>query len=491
MGGNVSSAMKPFSMISAVTKTNRGIGFKNTLPWHYKEDLSHFSKITTTTTDPNKINAVIMGRNTWESLPEKYRPLPKRMNIVLSRKDLIYHMAMDPNTNNMFFSYDDYHVCTSLNKTLEVLAKNPNIEQAFVIGGQQVYEEGISRCDKIYLTEIDDTKKPFECDRFFPEIPMYYRVVEKLQSKTSPLIFKTYQDLRHKNSEEMQYMNLLTEIMEKGEERIDRTGTGTIGLFGKQLTFDLRDDVLPLLTTKRVWYKGVIEELLFFLRGDHDNKKLQAKGVHIWDGNTSREYLDKYNKQHIETDDLGLAYGVQWRAAGAPLKGINADYRGKGIDQIQYCIDLIRNNPKSRRILFHAWNVQQLNDMSLVPCHLMYQFYVSQEEGTLSCMMTQRSVDVFLGLSFNIASVATLTRLIAKVCNLKPGKIVLNLGDTHIYKNHLEQVKEQLDRPTLYFPKLKIIPELNSIEDIEKLAYEDFELEGYYPLPAIKAKMAI
>lgn len=283
---------------------------------------------------------------------------------------------------------------------------------------------------------------------------------------------------------------MLREILQSGEVHSDRTGTGTRSVFGRQLRFDIRNGVFPLLTTKKTFFRGIVEELLFFLRGDHDNRKLQAKGVHIWDGNTSREGLDKNGLTHLQTHDLGLAYGVQWRAAGAELGDIDTDYRGKGIDQIRNVIDLLRNDPNSRRIIINAWNVPQLEDMALPPCHALYQFYVNNQN-ELSCMMYQRSVDLFLGNPFNIASTALLTRILAKVSGLEPGEIIISMGNTHIYENHLDQVKRQLERIPLKFPTLDIAKPLNSIEDIEALQFEDFDLKDYHCWPGIKAPMAV
>ena len=198
----------------------------------------------------------------------------------------------------------------------------------------------------------------------------------------------------------------------------------------------------------------------------------------------------KANNKRLEEHDLGLAYGVQWRGAGAPLGNIDEDYRGKGVDQIQEVIDLLKKDPDSRRIIINAWNVPYLKDMALVPCHIMYQFNVKNGK-YLNCMMTQRSADMFLGEPFNIASTAVLTRIMAQVVGLLPGEIIINLGDAHIYKNHIEQVKTQLERIPMHFPSLTISKTLDNIEDIENLQFEDFILKDYNSWPAIKAKMAV
>lgn len=500
-------AKKSFSLIGAATKTSNGIGYKNTLPWsgtvEGKEDLNYFSKITTTLTTPTtsvpqRKNVVIMGKNTWMSIPKKYRPLPGRCNVVISKSlgtgvgknsdgALIYN-SLD-NALNSVYNNNFHGTCKYTDEPI-----GSKIDKVFVIGGEQLYKEAIDRpdCKYVYLTEIDDTNSPYVCDTFFPKLPSYFKLQSETSGKTTDkLKFRVYKNLSDVTSEEYHYLNLLREIRNNGEVRGDRTGTGTVSLFGRQLRFNLKGGVLPLMTTKKTYYRGVVEELLFFLRGDHDNRKLQRQKVHIWDGNTSREYLDKYNKKHIEENDLGLAYGVQWRAAGAQLESIDTDYRGKGVDQLAEVIDLIKRDPQSRRIIINAWNVPQLNDMSLVPCHMIYQFYVSQTNKTLNCMMTQRSADMFLGVPFNIASTATLVHILAKIAGLTPGEIVINLGDAHIYSNHIDQVDTQLSRTPLHFPKLEITKQLDTIEDIENLEYSDFNVIDYYSHPGIKAKMAV
>jgi dihydrofolate reductase/thymidylate synthase len=474
--------MKKFSVIGAMCKKNRGIGWKNTLPWTKtnsgKEDMKYFTKVTSF----SKKNAVIMGRNTWESIPKKYRPLSGRHNFVVSRSkgsDIGKYVQ-----GAWFFKSLDRTLDSIYNNKLEKL----DIDNAFVIGGQQLYEEAIQRkdCEKIFLTEIEKT---YKCDTFFPTLPPEFKVTKETFGKTSSAKFLVYQNMADPDSEEYRYLELLKEILKDGETSNDRTGTGIKSIFGKQLCFSIENGTIPLITTKKTFFRGIVEELLFFLRGEHDNRKLQEKNVHIWDGNTSREYLDRSQKQHIQTNDLGLAYGVQWRAAGAKLGDIDTDYRGKGIDQVANVIDLIKNNPTSRRMIINAWNVPQLKDMALVPCHTMYQFYVSQ--GKLSCMMTQRSADMFLGVPFNIASTATLTHILAKTTGLKTGDIIINFGNAHVYNNHTKQVLRQLERKPMKFPTLKINKELNNITDIEKLEFKDFELSKYHCHPGIKAQMAI
>ena len=262
-----------------------------------------------------------------------------------------------------------------------------------------------------------------------------------------------------------QYLELLKRITTEGVGKEDRTGTGTISVFGHQMRFNLEDG-FPLLTTKKLHLKSIIHELLWFLKGDTNVKYLQENGVRIWN-----EWAD-------ENGDLGHVYGYQWRSW--------PDYNGGHIDQISEVIDQIKNNPNSRRIIVNAWNVADLGNMNLPPCHMFFQFYVA--DGKLSLQMYQRSADTFLGVPFNIASYALLLMMVAQVTGLKPGEFIHTTGDTHLYLNHLEQVELQLSREPRALPKMKINPDVKSIFDFK---YEDFELVDYDPHPHIKGVVAV
>ena len=262
-----------------------------------------------------------------------------------------------------------------------------------------------------------------------------------------------------------QYLDLLRHIRENGVMKEDRTGTGTQSVFGYQMRFNLSDG-FPLLTTKKVHLKSIIHELLWFISGDTNIKYLKDNGVTIWD-----EWAD-------ENGDLGPVYGHQWRSWPAP--------DGRSIDQLSQVVDMIKNNPDSRRLLVSAWNPGEVDKMSLPPCHCLFQFYVAN--GKLSCQLYQRSADVFLGVPFNIASYALLTMMIAQVCGLEPGEFIHTTGDTHIYRNHFEQVALQLSREPRALPTMRLNPEVKSIFDFK---YEDFTLEGYDPWPVIKAPVAV
>lgn len=296
-----------------------------------------------------------------------------------------------------------------------------------------------------------------------------------------------------------QYHDLLRRIKEEGVVKGDRTGTGTKSVFGHQMRFDLSEG-FPLLTTKKVFLKGIIHELLWFLAGDTNIKYLVDNGVHIWDNDAYRYYNELCIREGVlpvameeflraaqegidspieryRFGDLNHVYGYQWRSWPRP--------NGEAIDQIAEAVELIKHNPNSRRIIVSAWNVADVEKMALPPCHSLFQFYVA--EGKLSCMLYQRSADTFLGVPFNIASYALLTMMMAQVCGLEAGEFVHTLGDTHLYLNHFEQVEEQLSRTPRPLPKMRINPEVKSIFDFK---YEDFTLEDYDPYPTIKAPMS-
>ena len=262
-----------------------------------------------------------------------------------------------------------------------------------------------------------------------------------------------------------QYLDLMRHVQTHGHQKSDRTGTGTMSVFGYQMRFDLAQG-FPLVTTKKCHLKSIIHELLWFLQGSTNIKYLKDNGVSIWD-----EWAD-------ENGNLGPVYGYQWRSWPTP--------DGRHIDQIAQVVEQIKNNPDSRRLIVSAWNVADVDKMKLPPCHAFFQFYVA--DGKLSCQLYQRSADIFLGVPFNIASYALLTMMVAQVCGLKPGDFVHTLGDAHLYLNHMEQTREQLSRQPRVLPVMNINPDVKSIFDFK---FEDFSLEGYDPHPAIRAPVAV
>ncbi|KAB2042897.1 hypothetical protein ES319_D02G249300v1 [Gossypium barbadense] len=514
--GNVQpEPRRTYQTVVAATK-DWGIGKDGKLPWKLPSDLKFFKDVTLTTSDSGKKNAVIMGRKTWESIPLQYRPLPGRLNVVLTRSGS-FDIATAENVV----------ICGSMTSALELLAASPyclSIEKVFVIGGGQIFRESLNSagCDAIHITEIETS---IECDTFMPAIdssvfqPWYssFPVVEnnirycftsyvrvrtsavehfsqdcdqvldnKLDSSKFEIQnFSFLPKMIFEKHEEYMYLNMIQDIISEGNLKGDRTGTGTLSKFGCQMRFNLRK-TFPLLTTKKVFWRGVVEELLWFISGSTNAKVLQEKGIHIWDGNASREFLDSIGLTDREEGDLGPVYGFQWRHFGARYTDMHADYTGQGFDQLLDVIDKIKNNPNDRRIILSAWNPSDLKLMALPPCHMFAQFYVAN--GELSCQMYQRSCDMGLGVPFNIASYALLTCMIAHVCDLVPGDFIHVLGDTHVYSTHVRPLQEQLQKLPKPFPILKINPEKNNIDSF---VASDFKLIGYDPHKKIEMKMAV
>lgn len=312
------------------------------------------------------------------------------------------------------------------------------------------------------------------------------------------------------NPAEQAYLDLCRRIIEEGEHRPDRTGTGTKSLFAPpQLRFDLSNDSFPLLTTKKVFTKAIIHELLWFVSGCTDGKKLSEKGVKIWEGNGSREYLDSLGLTDRREGDLGPVYGFQWRHFGAKYVNCDTDYSGQGIDQLQEIIKRLKTNPYDRRIIMSAWNPSDFTKMALPPCHVFCQFYVNfpttespdsnsgkqakvSGKPKLSCLMYQRSCDMGLGVPFNIASYALLTKMIAHVVDMDCGEFIHTMGDSHVYLDHIDALKEQMNRVPKAFPQIVIKSERQSeITSIDDFKFEDFEIKNYDPYGPIKMKMSV
>ncbi|XP_050267513.1 bifunctional dihydrofolate reductase-thymidylate synthase-like isoform X1 [Quercus robur] len=499
---------RTYQVVVAATR-DMGIGKDGKLPWRLPSDLKFFKELTMTTSDPGKKNAVVMGRKTWESIPPKYRPLPGRLNVVLTRSG-----------NFDIATAEDVVTCGNIPSALKLLAESPyslSIERVFIIGGGQILRETLNapQCAAIHITEIETS---IECDTFIPTVdfsvfqPWYsslplvenniqYSFASYVRVRSSPIEahasrskdsnkfeverFTFLPKMIFERHDEYMYLKLVDEIISSGTQKDDRTGTGTLSKFGCQMRFNLRRS-FPLLTTKRVFWRGVVEELLWFISGSTNAKVLQEKGVNIWDGNASRDYLDRIGLSDREEGDLGPIYGFQWRHFGARYTNMHADYTGQGFDQLSDVIDKIKNRPDDRRIILSAWNPSDLNLIALPPCHMFAQFYVAN--GELSCQMYQRSADIGLGVPFNVASYALLTYMIAQVCGLTPGDFIHIIGDAHVYKTHIMPLKEQLQKLPKPFPILKINPEK---EDIDSFVAADFELIGYNPHQKLEMKMAV
>jgi thymidylate synthase len=287
------------------------------------------------------------------------------------------------------------------------------------------------------------------------------------------------------NNQEMQYIDLINKIIQSGETRNTRNSI-TKSTFGEKLEFDI-SNTIPIITTKKLAWKVVIKELLWFLSGSTDNQKLLDQNVNIWKGNATREYMDSIGFKDREINDLGPIYGHQWRHFNAEYINHQTDYTNKGNDQIESILNLLKNDPMSRRIILTAWNPSQLYQMNLPPCHLLAQFYVSNDK-ELSCMMYQRSADVGLGLPFNIASYAVLTYILAKLSNLKPKKLIITIGDAHIYENHIDTLQEQVKRTPFDFPNLYFNPN-KTYSKISDFEIDDFHVENYTYHETLKMEM--
>lgn len=298
-------------------------------------------------------------------------------------------------------------------------------------------------------------------------------------------IIKNAKIRKNSSHEENQYLNLIGDIINEGELIEGRNGN-TLAVFGSAMHFSLENNVIPLLTTKKVAWKTCLKELLWFISGSTDNKKLQAENVKIWNDNGSRDFLDSRGLNHLEENDLGPVYGHQWRFFNASYTNCDESYKGKGVDQLQYIIDSLKDSKErcSRRLVMSAWNPCQINEMALPPCHVLCQFNVIGNK--LSCSLYQRSGDVGLGVPFNIASYSFLTHLIAKHCDLEAKEFVYYLGNTHIYDDHVDSLKEQIEREPKEFPKVKINIKRDNIDDY---CLEDFEIENYECHLPIKMKM--
>jgi thymidylate synthase len=432
---------------------------KITLPWQIvSEDMKWFK---TCTLMGGEENAVIMGKGTFASMCHK--PLKGRYNIVVSKS-----MA------NMCICPDNITICSKLTEAI-LKAKERKCKYIFIIGGISLIEEALQlpELENIMITTIDNTHNTNNCIKFNYKIPDNF-IIKKILSLGKRHYVKIYAKERIL-TDESKYIDLVNDVLVNGESRDDRTGVGTISVFGRHFTMDISNS-FPLLTTKRVFWRGVAEELLFFISGKTDTKILESKGVNIWKGNTSREFLDKRGLTKLEEGEYGKSYGYQWRKFGDK------------VDQLQELIDGIKNDPYSRRHYMTAWNPLELNNIPLPACHLSCQFYVSPKNNKLSCQVYMRSCDIFLGLPFNIASYALLTYMICHLTNLQPENLSFCLGDAHIYKTHIEQCKEMIYRELKTFPTLKIIREVKNIDDFK---FEDFEIVGYNPHPTIKAEMAV
>lgn len=450
---------------------NDGIGLCGKIPWSCPEDLRLFKKLTSD-------SVLIMGRKTVESLPK----LPGRIIFCLSRSG---NLTMDNNESKIF---SDLEQALQAAKDL-----HPN-KKVFVAGGAEIYNlvltTALDHVDNIHISVIDDFTI---CDTHVPDIWSSVRSYSTPFTLVERVILvphtnSIYYHFAKGNIQESQYISILKEITQHGVIRQGRNGE-TKSLFGKNMTFDLRKG-FPLLTTKKMFFRGIIEELLFFLRGDTNSKLLEEKGVKIWKGNTNRAFLDKLCMYERKEGIMGPLYGYQWRFFNAKYDEKTGKPLEQGIDQLKLVVDTIRKDPCSRRIMMTDFNPAQATEGVLYPCHsIIMQFYVSDFFLDMYCY--NRSQDFFLGTPFNIASSALLLSLIASVTNLTPRYLYMGLGDVHIYQPHYVHVLEQIERLPHPFPKLVMKKVPKEISDLETLTSEDIGIENYHSHSAIKAEMVI
>lgn len=475
-----------YNIIVAHTK-NHGIGKNGSLPWpRISSDMKHFR-------DTTVGHRVIMGRKTWESIGH---PLPNRENIVISHQD-----PTDLNLPYEVQVYDD------LQTAIED-GWSPK-KETFVIGGSEIYQQCFENphlyknIQTIHSTLVMDD---YEHDRTFPwarvdESPSEWEKILEKHVSDDNIIFRTYARI---NKEESAYLSVLRRVAETGIRGPTRTEVDTISGFAEMLKFDLSDGTIPILTTKRVPFRVSVEEMLFFVSGSTDVQKLRDKNVHIWDGNTTREFLDKRGLTHYEEYDMGPTYSFMMRHAGAEgdYSGKSADYSGLGTDQLQGVIDALKSDEPSRRIMMDLWSAAHLDKMSLPPCLFGYIFkkdIVKREDGCgsvivekhVSLMALMRSADLFLGVPFNLTGATVILRMVCHLSGCVPKELCLAMADPHVYTNHLDQVESQLSRRPFRFPKLRITRTPDQIRSIDGFTTEDFELVGYKCHPTIRAPMAV
>ncbi len=450
-----------FNIILA-TDENNGIGKNNTIPWTNSLDLKLFKSLT----ESNILTKiVIMGHNTMKSLKNGY--LKNRINIVITTE-----------INENYINVNEFD--KALEIAYSIVGKDPS--RIWVIGGGLIYKIALNHTDLnlIYHSQIEGN---YDCDIKI-SLPCYEIITKEIISQeNNAVIFRV---LKRINNIEYSYLELLKDTLINGKLRPTRNAN-TLSLFGKELVFNVTNN-FPLLTTKKMFLKGIVEELLFFIRGETDTNKLMEKGINIWKGNTTREFLDKMGLNYPE-GMMGPMYGYQWRFFGKPYE-CNEMNSNDSIDQLKNIIETLKNDPNSRRLIMTDFNPAMVDQGVLYPCHsLIIQFYVDKiNESKLSIKMYQRSADLFLGLPFNIASTTLLLYIVAKLVNMTPDNVHITLGDCHIYESHIDAVKEQLSKECFDLPKL-IIPDFKTLEEVENSNYTDYKLENYNSHPAIKAPM--
>ena len=465
-----------------------GIGLGNDIVWNLADDMRRFRTLTMG-------GHVIMGRNTYRSIPIKHRPLEGRVNIVLS------------NTLTREDVEDDVHIVKSFSDALALSYKIDNTAECWIIGGEQVYLEALNS-NTVTRIELTEVMFRYPCSKMFPCHLLHDYTVTKYEDVSTHRYFTLKHEPEsqlyksrftwitpHLYQGEFGYLRLLQQMVNRannGEWRETRNGL-TTSSFSHTLKCDLSCG-FPLLTTKRMFWSGIVKELLFFLKGSTDATILSRQKVRIWDANTTREFLDQRGLDDYKVGDMGPMYGWQWRHFGAAYGGCNKDYTGEGYDQLRYLLTKLQESPNDRRMMMTTFNPSDVSKSVLAPCHsLVLQFYVSDNK--LSVSMYQRSADIFLGVPFNIASTALLTHLIAHALHMTVGEMTITFGDLHMYKEHLSAAKTQLRRVPHPPPKLTIskLSKSDDIDDLleflETVQIKDIKRSEYHHRGPIKAIM--
>jgi dihydrofolate reductase/thymidylate synthase len=544
-----------FNLIVACD-SKKGIALNGNIPWHIPEDMKHFKDITSNVPTDHYfeyINMVVMGRKTWDSLPDKFKPLPNRLNVILTNqpKETIHKSEHEFvriisdfeqiyetfNLNNKLSQNDSSTSNTPPSNTLSSsFVKHRKINEIFVIGGGSLYQLALASpyCRTIYLTEIYND---FKCDIHFPNIPIInyksefinnqrikdnnnvesdeipislinsqdgYKLVEvsdikEIQNQSIYIYYRflKYQHAKRtlnliewKNQEEEKYLETMKDILLNGIERIDRTLVGTYFLPGICLKFDISKN-FPISTTKKIVLRWVFEELKLYLSGKTDSKILSEKGITIWDGNTSREFLDKRGLNNYPEGDMGETYGFNFRHFGGEYKDCKTDYDSSvGYDQVANVIYLLKNDPTSRRIIINLWNPATQHKAALPSCLFYYQFCVDPVKKQLHCIIHLRSSDYFLANNWNTCTGTLLTHMLCNLegIDLTPGTLTVVVSDAHLYKTHIQQVCHNLIRQPYPYPIIKV---KGKKQDISDFTFKDFELIGYKSHGSLKAEMAI
>lgn len=494
-----------------ITDGKYGISKDGKIPWRIKEDMAYFHDITRQTNAKDKLNAVVMGKNTWKALPSKTRGLRDRINIIVSNTMTKHELESDNTLET------DAYLVHSLNEAVE-LSNKLNVEHVFICGGKNIYIEALRdlKLDNIYFNMISHD---YECDNSLTELHEFlckmcikyetrmdknFKLLDELNGQFVDVSFLKLsidknnrvpynKRIDYKVKEERQYLNLLEHILRNGDFRNTRNGN-TWSVFGNQMVFDLLNG-FPMLTTKRMFLRGVFEELLFFLKGDTNAKHLSEKGIKIWDANTTKEFLDSNNLTHYEEGDMGPMYGFQWLHFGAKYTGMNDDYANEGVNQLEYCLNTLKTDPYNRRNLMTTLNISQVNEGVLWPCHsLIIQWYV-EKGNRLSMSCYNRSQDFLLGNPFNMTMSALLIHMFCEVINndplytgqkFIPGRLIMNLGDVHLYEDHYSFAIRQILREPYDFPQIEFKRRVTNLTDFK---YEDIEIKNYRCYPNFKVNM--